>query len=130
MAKPMMIWVLCQILFLQISSSVRVWGGLFPPEKKKALFLLSEVKKTIQSQQLTSIQAVNKVVEQWRYELKQPLAIIKDEKTLDHRLVLSSGGVSQRDIPVKLVLIPDVDGLYRLAWDISILELDFELDKE
>ena len=85
----------------------------------------SEIRNSMSSRQLSPIQAVQTVVNQWQYQLKQPLTIIKDEKTLDHKVVLSSSGISQREIPVKKVLTPDEDGTYRLAWDISILELDF-----
>jgi len=86
----------------------------------------SEIKNSIKPLQLTAAQAVEAIIDQWNYELKQPLTIIKDLKTLDHKVLLSSSGISQRDIPAKMVLTLNVDGVYQLAWDISILELDFE----
>ena len=86
----------------------------------------SEIRNSIKPQELSAIEAVELVIDLRQYELKQPLSIIKDEKTVDHKVVLSSSGVSQRDIPVKMVLTPNPDGSYQLAWDISILELNFE----
>ena len=95
-------------------------------ENNRFVANVSEIKKSIKSKKLSPSQAVEVVINHWQYELKQPLTIIKDEKTLDHRVLISSSGVSQRDIPVKMVLVLDKEGTYRLAWDISILELDFE----
>lgn len=86
----------------------------------------SEIKNAIKSPQLSPVQAVGVVIDHWQYELKEPITIIKDDKTLDNSVVLSSSGISQRDIPAKMILIPDASGEYQLAWEISILELNFD----
>lgn len=58
--------------------------------------------------------------------LKSPtkLIAVKQEEGINRKGVYSNGGISQQDIPVKLVYQPDKESSIRLAWDLSIHELD------
>jgi len=75
---------------------------------------------------ISPIEAVESVVRQMNYVQKSAFEVIEDKKTSDKAVVVSNGGISQRDIPVKLVIVKSDKNEYVLAWEMSILELDFQ----
>lgn len=73
---------------------------------------------------LSAIEAVEKVAEQLGYRTAQSLEIIKTLDDNGNELLLNGGGISLENIPAKLVYQMDNKGNLKLAWDISILELN------
>ena len=73
---------------------------------------------------LSAIEATQLVASQLGYQLRRPIEIIKSYDDEGQNLLLSTGGISLKDIPAKLVFQADNNGQLKLAWDISILELN------
>ncbi len=73
---------------------------------------------------LSATKAVEAVAGQLGYRISQPLEIIKVLDEAGNELILNSGGISLENIPAKLVYQMDEDRNLKLAWDISILELN------
>ena len=73
---------------------------------------------------LSAIEAVTSVADQLGYRVSKALEIIKTLDENGNQLVLSDGGISLENIPAKLVYQADSNRNLRLAWDISILELN------
>ncbi len=73
---------------------------------------------------LSAIQAVESAARHLGLEIVEPLTV---QQTLDgpaQQLLLNDGGISLEPIPVKLVYQPVSAGNVRLAWDVTIYELD------
>ena len=73
---------------------------------------------------LSAIEAVQSVADQLGYRVTQPLEIIKTINEAGNDLMINNGGISLENIPAKLVYQADSNGNLKLAWDISILELN------
>ncbi|AKD02354.1 T9SS-dependent M36 family metallopeptidase [Pontibacter korlensis] len=58
--------------------------------------------------------------------VKGPLTILETGDVSNREVLLSNGGISLESIPARLVYQPMVDGSLRLAWEVSIYELDAE----
>ncbi|SMB96088.1 peptidase M36 fungalysin [Hymenobacter roseosalivarius DSM 11622] len=56
--------------------------------------------------------------------VKQPLTVQQKGEGQDEAVLLSTGGVSLEPIPARLVYQPMEDGSLRLAWEVTIYELD------
>ena len=56
--------------------------------------------------------------------LKSPLTYISQSQDPDRAATLSTGGISLRAIPARLLYQPRPDGSLALAWEVSIYELD------
>ncbi len=74
--------------------------------------------------ELSAIEAVQAAADQLGYRVTQPLEIIKTLNEAGNDLMLNNGGVSLENIPAKLVYQANNQGSLKLAWDISILELN------
>ncbi len=71
---------------------------------------------------LTAEEAVLAAARQLGYEPPKALTSRKETLAAGVDFCFSGGNLSERDIPVKLLLQPTDDGQVRLAWDLSILE--------
>ncbi len=69
---------------------------------------------------LTAQQAIEAAAQQLGYTITAPLEIIEENGGTDHAVVFSKGGISQENIPVKLIYQKMEDGTIKLAWDLSI----------
>ena len=56
--------------------------------------------------------------------VSEPLTVLERTNNRNKEVVLSKGGISLETIPAKLVYQPMFDGSLRLAWEVSIYELD------
>ncbi|MGY2131297.1 T9SS-dependent M36 family metallopeptidase [Hymenobacter sp. HD11105] len=56
--------------------------------------------------------------------VRQPLVVQKKTNNKNQEVLLSNGGISLEPIPAKLVYQPMADGSLRLAWEVTIDELD------
>ncbi|MDX5418501.1 MAG: T9SS-dependent M36 family metallopeptidase [Hymenobacteraceae bacterium] len=56
--------------------------------------------------------------------VKEPLTVLEAANGNNRETLLSKGGISLEPIPAKLVYQPMFDGSLRLAWEVSIYELD------
>ncbi|MBD1396623.1 T9SS-dependent M36 family metallopeptidase [Pontibacter sp. JH31] len=56
--------------------------------------------------------------------IKEPLTVLEAAHGNNREALLSKGGISLEPIPAKLVYQPMFDGSLRLAWEVSIYELD------
>lgn len=74
--------------------------------------------------ELSALDAIISAAQKMGYNLDiMPALISKDnDKALSHKY--SGGNISQEEIPVKLKYQPLPDGSIRLAWDLSILEIN------
>lgn len=70
------------------------------------------------SPSLTPNQAVHRAAKQLGLTIKEPLKILSTENPQE--FLFSKAGISQTEIPVKLVYQPMEDESLRLAWDLSI----------
>ncbi|RAU82151.1 T9SS-dependent M36 family metallopeptidase [Pontibacter arcticus] len=56
--------------------------------------------------------------------LRQPLVVKERSNAKNKEVLFSTGGISLEPIPAKLVYQPQEDGSLKLAWEVSIYELD------
>lgn len=56
--------------------------------------------------------------------VKESLTVLESTNAKNKEVLLSTGGISLEPIPAKLVYQPMLDGSLRLAWEVSIYELD------
>ena len=69
---------------------------------------------------LSAVKAVELVAGELNYTITEPLQIKEEKKNTAQQIILSKGGISHVDIPVKLMYQPDKNGKIRLAWNMSI----------
>lgn len=69
---------------------------------------------------LTSIQAVEAVASQLGYSIDENLTIIEKKTGVSQETLLSKGGISISEIPVRLMYHNQEDGTIKLVWDLSI----------
>lgn len=81
-------------------------------------------KVTAAKSRMTAVAAVNAAARHLNLSVSQSLSVIKKEDSKNEAVLLSSGGISLESIPAKLVYQPMEDGSLRLAWEVSIYELD------
>ncbi len=74
--------------------------------------------------QLKAAEAVATAAKRLGYHITDPIEVIKVLDNSGNRVLLSKGGISLENIPVKLVYQADTNGNLKLAWDFSILELN------
>ena len=86
--------------------------------------IVSQVNNSNTSPQLSAIEAVESAASELGYRLSTPLSIIKTFDNIGQDILLSNGGISLEDIPAKIVYQTGQNGELKLAWDISILELN------
>jgi len=70
---------------------------------------------------LSAEQAIEKAAK--HFNLKSPYNLDVLENDNNRKFIFSKGGISQENIPAKLVFLPK-DGQYKLCWDLSIYTLD------
>ena len=87
---------------------------------------VSELKKFNKTPGINAVEAVKLIAAAKKYTVTSPLKVKNDLKSDGNDLVLSHGGISERDIPAKLMYILNEKGELSLAWEISILELGLE----
>jgi fungalysin metallopeptidase (M36)/fungalysin/thermolysin propeptide len=75
------------------------------------------------SPSLSAINAVEKVANEMNYSLTEPLQIKEDKRNVAKQVILSNGGISRVDIPVKLMYQSDKNGKLHLSWNMSISEV-------
>ncbi|GAB3230786.1 hypothetical protein GCM10027346_16710 [Hymenobacter seoulensis] len=73
---------------------------------------------------LTAEAAVAAAARHLNISLKQPLSVQKKTGGTNQEVLFSNGGISLESIPAKLVYQPMPDGSLRLAWNVSIYELN------
>ncbi|MCO5189504.1 MAG: extracellular metalloproteinase [Anaerolineae bacterium] len=73
---------------------------------------------------ISAIDAVAAVADQMRYTITEPLRVIEAPAGADQSAMLSTGGISLENIPVRLVYQPLADGSLALTWNMDIFELD------
>ncbi|SFQ41334.1 T9SS-dependent M36 family metallopeptidase [Hymenobacter arizonensis] len=73
---------------------------------------------------LTAEAAVTAAARHLNLALKQPLVAKQRAGGKNEEVVFTTGGISLEPIPAKLVYQPMPDGSLRLAWEVSIYELD------
>ncbi|WP_299703288.1 T9SS-dependent M36 family metallopeptidase [uncultured Pontibacter sp.] len=56
--------------------------------------------------------------------VSESLTVLENTNAKNREVLLSNGGISLEPIPAKLVYQPMLDGTLRLAWEVSIYELD------
>ncbi|EJF08866.1 metalloprotease [Pontibacter sp. BAB1700] len=56
--------------------------------------------------------------------VSESLTVLESANAKNREVLLSTGGISLEPIPAKLVYQPMLDGTLRLAWEVSIYELD------
>jgi hypothetical protein len=85
-----------------------------------------QVGKKIKSKQvgLTAEAAVAAAARYLKTSLKEPLTVKERGAGLNREVLFSTGGISLEPIPARLVYQPMEDGSLRLAWEVSIYELD------
>ncbi len=71
---------------------------------------------------LSAIAAVQSAADQLGYSLKESLSIVQPSSGTNQKTLISTGGMSLTDIPVKLVYQRMEDNSLRLAWELSIQE--------
>ncbi|MCL4264015.1 MAG: M36 family metallopeptidase [Anaerolineae bacterium] len=72
---------------------------------------------------LTAIEAVTAAAGHLRLTITEPLEIQELPGGTEQAVIVSTGGISYRPIPVKLMYQPGEKGQVRLAWDMEIEEL-------
>lgn len=77
------------------------------------------------SQSISPRIALESMVEQMGYKITEPIVLSRGSENNKTEIWFSRGGISQREIPVKLVYIINEENDYLLVWEISILELDY-----
>jgi extracellular elastinolytic metalloproteinase len=77
------------------------------------------------SQSISPVVALESMVEQMDYEITEPIILSRAGDNNKIEVWFSKGGISQREIPVKLVYVIDEENDHSLVWEISILELDY-----
>jgi hypothetical protein len=85
-----------------------------------------QVAKKVKSKQagLSAEAAVGAAARYLKTSLKEPLTVKERGNSLNKEVLFSKGGISLEPIPAKLVYQPMADGSLRLAWEVSIYELD------
>ncbi|WP_188547366.1 T9SS-dependent M36 family metallopeptidase [Hymenobacter qilianensis] len=73
---------------------------------------------------MTAEAAVAAAAKHLNTSIKEPLSVQSREDGPDQEVVFSTGGISLESIPAKLVYQPMEDGSLRLAWEVTIDELD------
>ncbi len=73
---------------------------------------------------ISAIEAVERAAEDLDFEKPSDLRVLEDFGGADRSALLSNGGISLKNIPVKLVYQPLSNGIVRLAWNIEIDYLD------
>ena len=73
---------------------------------------------------LTAEAAVSAAARHLRLPLKQSLAVRRAASGKNQAVLFSTGGISLEPIPAKLVYQPMPDGSLRLAWEVTIYELN------
>ncbi|WP_426058851.1 T9SS-dependent M36 family metallopeptidase [Hymenobacter sp. B1770] len=74
--------------------------------------------------QLTAPAAVAAAARHLNLSLKAPLTVTEASQAANRATVFTTGGISLRPIPARLVYQPLADGQLALAWEVSIYELD------
>ncbi len=72
---------------------------------------------------LTAIEAVEAVSQQLGYNITEKISVVDNIGGIDREVLLSDGGVSLSEIPVKLIYQMNQFGQIVLAWDLSIEEV-------
>ncbi len=72
---------------------------------------------------LSAIKALEAVSKQLNFNITESISIIKKTEEDDQAAILSDGGISLSDIPVKLIFQKTKNGQIVLAWDLSIEEI-------
>ncbi|WP_162055067.1 T9SS-dependent M36 family metallopeptidase [Pontibacter pamirensis] len=88
--------------------------------------LHSDVGEKVKSEQ-ASLDAAGAVAAAARHlgvSVNGPLSVLEKGRDSNKEVLLSEGGISLEPIPAKLVYQPMEDGSLRLAWEVSIYELD------
>lgn len=73
---------------------------------------------------LSAVEAVTHAASQLGYALSESLQVISTSKGVDYQSVISKGGISLSDIPVKLMLHKLENESIILVWDLSIQALN------
>ncbi|WP_188547364.1 T9SS-dependent M36 family metallopeptidase [Hymenobacter qilianensis] len=73
---------------------------------------------------MTATAAVNAAARHLNLKVSQSLSVLQKGSGKNEAVLFSSGGISLESIPAKLVYQPMEDGSLRLAWEVSIYELD------
>ncbi|QIL76006.1 T9SS-dependent M36 family metallopeptidase [Hymenobacter sp. HDW8] len=73
---------------------------------------------------MTAVAAVNAAARHLNLTVSQSLSVLQKGSGKNEAVLLSAGGISLESIPAKLVYQPMEDGTLRLAWEVSIYELD------
>lgn len=73
---------------------------------------------------LSPIEAVKNAAKSLDLQAKSAFSVLKSENNAAQKTLVSRGGISQNDIPVKLVYAVSADGSLRLVWEVEIYTLD------
>lgn len=73
---------------------------------------------------LSAVDAVHAAAGSLGLVLSEPLEVLEALGGADQAVLLSDGGISLEQIPARLVYQPMADGAVRLAWNVSIYQLD------
>lgn len=87
---------------------------------------VTDVSKKVKSNKasLNAEAAVAAAAKHLNISVRQPLAVQKKTSNKNQEVLFSNGGISLEPIPAKLVYQPMADGSLRLAWEVTIDELD------
>ncbi|MEJ8803180.1 T9SS-dependent M36 family metallopeptidase [Pontibacter sp. H249] len=85
-----------------------------------------DIEKKVNSTQpvLDAEGAVAAAAQHLGVSISEPLTVLEKTNNKNREVVLSKGGISLETIPAKLVYQPMGEGNLRLAWEVSIYELD------
>ena len=86
---------------------------------------VSEIKSIPKSNLINPKEAIRVVVGQMSYRPTSDFSFRPEVKETLNEVVFSDGGISPRDISVRLFYTLDDNQKYRLVWEVSILELDY-----
>lgn len=76
--------------------------------------------QTVNSPQLSAIDAANKVAAKMGYPFTKSLTYVSQDFSNDHKAVLSDGGFSLSNIPARLMYLLNENGELNLVWELSI----------
>ncbi|MBI1226610.1 MAG: DUF11 domain-containing protein [Bacteroidetes bacterium] len=104
--------------------------GLHTQKTGELLFVGNTFQKKIDTRlakgaaTFTAVQAVQVAAQSLDLQAKTKFEVLKNEAGASQRTLLSKGGISQNEIPVKLVYVQAEDGSLHLVWEVEIYTLD------
>lgn len=106
--------------------------GLHLQKTGEVLFVGNNFQKKIDTRlsrgdaAISAVQAVQTAAQSLDLQAKSAFSVISTERNAAQKTLVSKGGISQNDIPAKLVYAVAEDGSLRLVWEVEIYTQDSE----